>query len=469
MKSTTHPNATLQFLGATKTVTGSKYLLDLDGFKVLIDCGLYQGLKDLRLRNWEPFPHTPESINAVIFTHAHIDHCGFFPRLVKEGYQGPAYCTPSTRDLCRLLLPDTGHLQEEDARLANLHKYSKHEPALPLFTEQDAEQALTLLKTVPFHTELELHPALRFQFQPAGHILGSSSILVTVGQGENKRRILFSGDVGRYNRPILVDPESLEEADYLLVESTYGNRLHDPREPKEALAEVIREGLARGGKVIIPSFAVGRTQELLYLLHELEQSGEIPSFPVYIDSPMAIDATAIYANHKEEHDLFMQEEEKKSNPLKTSTTQFVRQFMQSQAICRDPRPAVIISASGMLSGGRVLNHLEECLPHSRNTILFVGFQAVGTRGRQLQEGAEEIRIHGRYVPAKARIKTIESLSAHADYQELLRWLSPMKKAPRQTFVVHGEETASRAFQTHLKEKLGWDSEVPDYLQTVELA
>ncbi len=463
------PLATLQFLGATKTVTGSKYLLDLDGFKVLIDCGLYQGLKELRLRNWEPFPHDPQSIQAVVFTHAHVDHCGFFPRLVKEGFEGPAYCTPSTRNLCRLLLPDTGHLQEEDARLANQRKYSKHEPALPLFTEEDAEQALPLLKTVPFHTEVELRPDLRFQFLHAGHILGSSSVHFTIGRGDRQRRVLFSGDVGRYNRPILEDPESVEETDTLLVESTYGNRQHDPAEPKEALGEVIREGLARGGKVIIPSFAVGRTQELLYLLHELEQEGKIPAVPVYIDSPMAIDATTIYSNHREEHDQEMQREARKSNPLKTSNTQFVRQFQQSQTICRDPRPAVILSASGMLAGGRVLNHLEECLPQAHNTILFVGFQAIGTRGRQLQEGASEIKIHGRYIPARAAIRTIESLSAHADCEELIRWLSPMRKAPRQTFVVHGEEAASRGLQSRLKEKLGWDSEIPDYLDTVELS
>lgn len=468
MNNISKKQATLQFLGATQTVTGSRYLLHVNGYRILIDCGLYQGLKELRLRNWDPFPVEARTIDAVLLTHAHIDHCGYLPRLVLEGFEGSVFCTPSTRDLCHLMLPDAGHLQEEDARLANQHGFSKHSPALPLFTENDARKTLPLLKGVPHHQETELFPGIRFEFFPAGHILGSSSIRVTLDLAEGSRKILFSGDIGRYDRPILVDPESPQDIDYLLVESTYGHRLHHTTDPREELAEAIRLCVARGGKTVIPSFAVGRTQELLYLLRELQEEGKVPGIPIYIDSPMAIEATSRYISHVEEHDSEMQEVEKNGNPLVTRNVHLVRQALQSQALCKDPRPSIIISASGMAVGGRILHHLKACLPHTRNTILIVGFQAEGTRGRQLVEGEKEIKIHGQYVPVRAEIKSIQSLSAHADYQELIRWLSPVQTAPRRTFIIHGEINSSRGLQGHLKEKLGWESEIPNYLDIAEI-
>jgi metallo-beta-lactamase family protein len=458
----------LQFLGATQTVTGSKFLLQTDHHKVLVDCGMFQGLKELRLRNWEPFPVDPATIDAIVLTHAHIDHSGYLPRLKMEGFNGPVYCSSGTRDLCQLLLPDAGHLQEEDARLANAHGYSKHSPALPLFTEDDARASLKNLHTVPQHKPFSLNKELSFELLPMGHILGACCVRFTVGRGDDQRTLLFSGDVGRYDRPILKDPEPVGEADFLVVETTYGNRLHDDRDPKMLLAEAINEGLSHGGKIIIPSFAVGRTQELLYLLHELEEEGKMPPVPIYVDSPMAIDATARYITHPEDHDEAMRAALRKENPLHTSNFHLVRQFQQSQALSQSRTPAIVISASGMATGGRVLGHLAEALPEERNTVLFVGYQAEGTRGRQLVNGARQVKIRGQLIPVHARIVSIEALSAHADYEEMLRWLSQMSRAPRRTFLVHGEEESSLAFQKHLHDRLGWDSEIPVYAQRIDL-
>lgn len=459
---------TLQFLGATQTVTGSKYLLDYDGYRVLVDCGLFQGLKELRLRNWNRFPVDPASIHALILTHAHIDHTGYIPRLVQEGFSGPIYATVATRNLCHLLLPDAGHLQEEDARLANRDGFSKHAPAEPLFTEEEGRDCLRLFKPVPQRQNITLRPNLSFSYFPMGHILGASCVRVSVGPQGSEQVILFSGDIGRYDRPILNDPEVVEYADVLLVETTYGDRLHDPQDPKESLAKVLNEGLERGGKVIIPAFAVGRTQELLYLMRELQEEAKIPPVPIYVDSPMAIEATTQYITSPEDHDEAMRAAARKGNPFRPANLHLVRQFQQSMALSQDRKPAIVISAGGMATGGRVLMHLTQTLPVARNTILFAGYQAAGTRGRLLVEGAKHIKIHGQIIPVLANVVSLQSLSAHADSAELFRWLSGFRREPRRVFLVHGEPPAMVNFQKLLLEKRSWKSEIPVYLETVQL-
>lgn len=449
----------LTFLGATRTVTGSRYLIQTGGKNILVDCGLFQGYKELRLRNWAGFPFTPSSIDAVLLTHAHIDHSGYLPLLVKRGFRGKIYCTPPTYDLCKLLLPDSGYLNEEDARRANKYRYSKHDPALPLYTLADAEESLNYFQTVPFGQEVHMGGDIRFRFERNGHILGASWILLTA----EKRRVLFSGDIGRPNDPVMRPPVAPCEADYLLVESTYGDRLHEKTDPLDHLAAVIERTVARGGSVIIPSFAVGRAQSLMVFLHMLKSARRIPDIPVYLDSPMAIGASHLMERYLGEHRL--------SHDLchaVTNQVTYVHAAEASHKLDLNPYPKIIIAASGMATGGRVLHHLKHLAPDRRNTILLSGFQAYGTRGDRLLRGEKAIKIHGEMVPINAEVDALDNISAHADYEEILTWMSAMRKAPLKTFIVHGEAGAADAMQGHIEQRFGWPCVIPDYLQAFEL-
>jgi len=458
----------IRFLGATHTVTGSKHLVTSGRSQVLIDCGLFQGLKELRLRNWEPLPFDVRALHAVLLTHAHIDHTGYLPRLVKDGFKGPVYASGSTIGLCRILLPDTGRLQQEDARYANRRGFSKHRPALPLFTESEARACLRLFRPLRFDEPAKLAPKVTVLLGQSGHILGSAFVQVTLGGNGEGTRLVFSGDLGRSSRPIINDPAPPFEADYLVLESTYGDRLHPPHDPKASLRDVVNRTAERGGTVVVPSFAVGRMQELLYLLTELREEGQIPAIPIFLDSPMAISATAEYLAHKEEHDEAMRRRmERGFDSLRRMVT-VTRTQNESKRAIREKGPAIILSSSGMAVGGRVLHHLAARLPDPRNTILFVGYQAAGTRGRMIVQGAKEVKIHGALVPVNAEIVQMEELSAHADYQEILCWLSQFKQPPRRTFLVHGEESACEALQRKIHDQLGWECVIPDYGEEVEL-
>ncbi len=459
----------LTFLGATETVTGSKFLLESAGKRILVDCGLFQGLKELRLRNWQEPPVDPRSVDAVILTHAHIDHTGYLPRFVKQGFSGPVYGTPATVDLLKILLPDSGHLQEEEARFRNKHHRSKHEVALPLYTVEDADATLRLTQSVPYQTLKSLGPDLQFDLLPAGHILGSAFVRF---RSESKT-VLFTGDIGRFDTPIIKDPSAIESADYLILESTYGNRIHKEEEGhhgKLALRDVIVATARRGGTVLIPSFAVGRAQEILFHMRELEDEGEIPVLPVYVDSPMAVDAFEIYREHEEEHDLEMNRlKAEGKHPMRTKNVSFVRTVQESKAINEHNFPAIVVSANGMATGGRIVHHLMHRLPDERNSVVFVGFQAAGTRGRYLVEGARTIRIYGLDYPVRAEIKSIQGFSAHGDANEILRWLQPFKAAPSKTFLVHGEPRAIVAMKEHILEKHpGWQVAIPQYREIFEL-
>jgi metallo-beta-lactamase family protein len=458
----------LRFLGAAGTVTGSKFLVSYEDTRILLDCGLFQGLKDLRLRNWSSFPVKVAELNGVILTHAHIDHSGYLPKLVKLGFRGAVYATPATCDLLRILLPDSAHLQEEEAGYANRRGYSKHKPALPLYTVDDAEQALRLLRPLPFNQERELGAGMSFRFQRAGHILGAATVKIAFERAGTKRALVDSGDLGRYARPILKDPEAVDSADWLIVESTYGDRTH-PENPEEELARVIQKVAGENGCLIIPSFAVGRAQELIYAIRSLEDQGKIPALPVHIDSPMAIDATEIYCDHPEEHDLDMQLlKDAQRCPLCSHKTIFHRTADESKRINDLRGPLIIISASGMVSGGRVLHHLKQRLPDPKTTVLFVGFQAEGTRGRTIQSGIKEVKMLGEIVPVKAAIQTIDGFSAHGDQGEILRWLRSFKRPPRRTYIVHGEAGANQALAAAVREQLKWKVEIPKYFETVVL-
>lgn len=462
--------AKLHFLGAAGTVTGSKFVLEANSSRVMIDCGLFQGLKELRLRNWEELPVNPASINWVVLTHGHIDHTGYLPRLVRDGFDGPVYATQGTEELVDLLLPDSARLQEEDAEYANKKHYSKHEPALPLYTEQDARVALRKVVGFPYNQEFQLGKHMSGRFISAGHILGSSFVSIEVKErNASPFTILFSGDLGRYDEPILNDPSPVYEADYLLVESTYGNRLHEDTDPKSELAQIINTTVARGGKVIIPAFAVGRTQLLIYYLRELEDEKRIPVIPVIVDSPMGASATRLYLKHKEDHDLDMISlQEERRNPLSTRNFSLVHGKNESKALNNLKGPAIIISASGMATGGRVLHHLARTLPDPNSTVVFVGYQAQGTRGRRLQDGEKEIKIHGEFVPVQAEICSIGSLSAHADSSEIMRWLSNFKRPPKMTYIVHGEPESSEGLRRLITHELGWKVSIPKYLDIVDL-
>ena len=453
--------STLTFYGATGNVTGSRYLLKTPEKQLLIDCGLFQGFKENRLRNWEAFPVAPSSIDALLLTHAHIDHSGYIPRLCQQGFNGRIHCTYATQDLCDIMLRDSAHLQEEDARWANKKGFSKHSPALPLYTAEDAEKALTHFTPHYYGEDIFLTESLRIKFKDAGHILGSSFIDVKTTYRDQIRRIIFSGDLGRPSRPILWDPVQVYEVDYLVLESTYGNRLHGQMPAEEDLARVINESMKRGGVLVIPSFAVGRTQELLFFIRELEEQKKIPSVPVYVDSPMAVKATEIFKKRVGDYDLEARILELNGKHVfETGRIQFLKDAEQSKALHSIPGRAIIISASGMADGGRILHHLEHRLPDQKNTVLFIGYQAEGTRGRSILEGKPLVKIHGMEIPVRAHIENISGFSAHADYQETLAWLMGFNRPPLKTFIVHGEPDASASLAEKIRTKLGWNAVIP---------
>ena len=479
----------LRFLGAARTVTGSKYLLDTGSAKVLFDAGLFQGLKKLRERNWQAMPFAPSELDAIVLTHAHLDHCGYLPRLVSGGFSGRVFCTAGTKDLCGIVLPDSGRIQEEDASNANRHGYSKHHPALPLYTEADAFRALSLLQPVGYERPMPVAPGVEVEFINAGHLLGSAYARVRVGG----RTVLFGGDLGRYDRPVLPDPATVAEADYLLVESTYGDRVHQQDDDGSRLAEVIKATSQRGGKVIIPAFAIGRVEELLYWVKRLEEQKRIPVLPVFVDSPMATDALARYTGRLNELDPELQpelsddkgphseaahepaerrrqqaREERRVCAFCTERFQTIASGEESRRLTESKMPAIVISASGMATGGRVLHHLKAGLPDSRNTVLFVGYQAEGTRGRRLVDGESAVKIHGQMVPVNAHIDRIDSMSAHADSGEILRWLGGFTRPPSSTFIVHGEPPAMDALAASVRARLGWTVHTPEHGEIVRL-
>jgi len=452
----------LTFLGAARTVTGSKHLLEFDGRRILFDCGLFQGLKDLRERNWAPLPIMPDTIDAVVLTHAHIDHTGWLPRLVGQGFRGPVYCTAGTADLCKLVLPDAAHIQEEDAKFANKRGFSKHHPALPLYTGEEAAEALTRLKPSPFNTKISVGSGIEVEFINAGHLLGSSYVLATRAD-KSGGRILFGGDLGRYSRPILPDPSPGVDADVLLVESTYGDRLHPREDDGETLARIILDTIAKRGKVIIPAFAIGRVEELLYWLFRLEDQGRLPKLPIYVDSPMALKGIEYYNARTDELD-----QEILAMRRKLPRFIAVNSAIESKALVDNDTPAVIIASSGMATGGRVVHHLFAGLPDPRNTVLFVGFQAAGTRGRHLVDGAQYVKMFGQQVPVHARIEKIDGMSSHADAEEIVKWLRTFPRAPRTTYLVHGEIVAQDALKARITKELGWNVEIPTHGQKVDL-
>jgi metallo-beta-lactamase family protein len=456
----------LTFLGAARTVTGSKYLLDVDNRKILIDCGLFQGLKELRLRNWQPLPIDPSDLSAVVLTHAHLDHTGYLPRLVAEGYRGRVFCTPGTYDLCKLVLPDSARLQEEDAREANRLHYSKHNPALPLYRESDAFRALSQLQPFGFNRSFSLVDGVDVEFINAGHLLGSAFIKMTIRGGPT---VLFGGDLGRYSRPVLPDPSPPPPgADVLLLESTYGDRVHEVDDQGARLAAIIKDTVARGGKLIIPAFAIGRVEEVLYWIKRLEDEGKIPTLPVYLDSPMALDALRYYASRASELDPDIQTAAR-IRLFFTARFQPVTSAQQSSELVRSKAPSIIVSSSGMATGGRVLYHLQGALPDKRSTVLFVGYQAAGTRGRTLIDGAREVKIRGQFVPVSARIERLDSMSAHADSEEIMRWLAGFATPPATTYLVHGEPGPMDALKSTIASRLQWKVHTPAHLEQVELS
>ena len=449
----------LQFLGAAGTVTGSRYLLSHKGQRILIDCGLFQGLKALRLKNWDKFPVNPAEITAIILTHAHIDHSGYIPRLIKDGFKGKIYSTAATKDLCRILLSDSGHLMEEEADYLNRKNKTKHNPALPLFSQKEAEESISRFESINFDELKRLTPDIGFTFQYAGHIFGAASIILNI----EGRKIAFTGDIGRLNDKILFPPKPLPEVDYLITESTYGNRLHLNTDILDELASVINETHNRNGVIIIPAFAVGRTQSLMYYLAKLKEQNRIPDLPMFLNSPMATNVSDFLRKYKELHRL--SDDECKQT---CAVVKYVKTVEESKALNKMHGPMLIISASGMLTGGRVLHHLKAFAPYPQNTILLTGFQAAGTRGNALEKGTQEIKIHGEYVPVNAQVKVLQNLSAHADYKEIIQWFSESKIHPRKVFITHGEASAADELRRRLTESFGWNCVVPAFDEKVSL-
>jgi metallo-beta-lactamase family protein len=462
--------AKITFLGAARTVTGSKYLVEAGGKRLLVDCGLFEGSKELKQRNWERLPVDPATIDWVLLTHAHIDHTGYLPRLVRDGFRGPIYSNAATHELCALLLPDSAHLQEEDARYAAKKSYSQHEPPRPLYTLPEAQAALNQFRVIARAQAFTISPQLSLRPHDAGHILGSCWFELSITENGRQTLLVFSGDVGRYTQPILKDPEPPQAADFLLCESTYGDRDHPTGSIEDELADVVNRTWKRGGSVIIPAFTVGRTQTLMYYLRRLEEQQRIPHLPVFIDSPMAINVTALYMTHHEDHDKEFSALENSGNhdPLNCHEVHMTRTVEESKKINDVVTPSIIVSASGMITGGRIKHHLVRRLPDSRNTILLVGYQAEGSGGRLLLEGAKYLRLYHEQIPVRAEIVEVGQLSAHAGRSELLRWLSGIQVKPRQTFLVHGEPTALDSFRTAITAQYHWSVTIPDYQQTFDL-
>ena len=447
----------ITFLGGASTVTGSKYLVQHGGKNLLIDCGLFQGYKQLRLRNWSPIPIAPNQVDAVLLTHAHLDHSGYIPVLVKEGFVGKVFATSGTQSLCKILLPDSGHIQEEDASFVNRHGLSKHAPALPLYTRQDALDCLSHIKAMGMNKTFEPIPGWRASFQMAGHILGASSVLLEVSD----RRILFSGDLGRPDDTIIYPPALPPKADTVLIESTYGNRHHPVENLREELAPVLQRLAKRGGVAVVPVFAVGRAQAMLLAIAQLKESGQIPhSLPIFLDSPMAVHTTHLFESHKDEHRL-----NAKETHAMTRCATMVNSTDESKALAARHGPMVILSASGMATGGRVLHHLQHHVGNHRNMVILTGYQSPGTRGAILASGAKTIRIHGRDVPVSAEVVQLQSASAHADSEQLLNWLRALPHRPDQVYVVHGDLPASDALRAAIEQNLGWRALVPEHGST----
>ena len=456
----------IQFLGGAGTVTGSKHLLRFADAQWLVDCGLFQGVKELRDLNWKTPPIPAEQLTGILVTHAHIDHIGYMPRFLQGAFKGPIWSTKGTAKLAGVLLPDSGRLQEEEANYHNKRGTSKHKPALPLYTGDDGEKTAARFKGADFGQKIDLGNGATALFQPAGHILGSALIHLEIPNGNAPRKILFSGDIGRWDAPIMPDPSPVGDADYVIMESTYGDREHSEESLPGQLESVVKDTVLRGGVLVIPAFAVGRTQEMLYQLDALERAGKVPSMPIYVDSPMAQRATEIYDDATAEFDPEMQALVRSGNsPFRNRDLHTTESVEESRAINRVKGPAIIISASGMATAGRILHHLRRRLPDPANTVLLVGYQAFGTRGRQLQDGAQTVRIFGEDVPVRAKIETIQGFSAHADADGLLRWLKSASHAPRRVFLVHGDAGPAKVLSERIQKELSWPVTVPQMGET----
>lgn len=449
----------IKFLGATQTVTGSKYLINAENVNLLVDCGLFQGQKELRLRNWSPLPIEPSKIDYILLTHAHIDHSGYIPLLVKNGFSGKIFCHEATRDMCAILLPDSGHLHEEEARYANLKGYSKHHPALPLYTQEEAEASIAYFKPLPFGKRFKLNDYLYFSFHYAGHILGAASIHIE----HYNVSAFFSGDLGRSNDPIMKPPQKPIESLYYIIESTYGDSQHSEQRPEEQLGQLINRTEKRGGVVLIPAFAVGRAQLILYYIYQLKKKQLISDLPVYIDSPMATDATKLFYQFTSEHRLSKKESE---NVCKTAN--YIYHVNESMALDTFNSPMIIISASGMATGGRILHHIKRYGPDSRNAIVFCGFQASGTRGDRMVRGEKIVKMFGQMIPIAAEVIQLDNTSAHADQNEMMSWLSHLNNPPRKIFITHGEQGAAESLQARIEADYEWPCLIPDYLYEEEL-
>ena len=464
--------AKLTFLGAAGTVTGSKYLVEAAGKRLLVDCGIFQGSDELSDRNYKPLPADPKTFDYAVLTHAHLDHTGWLPRLVKEGYRGSIYANPATIELTTLLLKDSAHLQEEDALHAQKHKPDRHSETEPLYTTEDVDPVLQRMKPMPRSGGFDISPEFHIVSYDAGHILGSSSLELTITESGQKTVVVFSGDIGRYNQPILNDPVTPpSKADALLCESTYGDREHQAGDPAEMLAAIVNRVAKRGGSIVIPAFAIGRTQTFMYYLRQLEDQQRIPKLPVYVDSPMALSATDLYLKYKEDHDLEFTREESggKGDPLDVRQFHLTRTAEESKQINNVKMPCIIVSASGMVTGGRVMHHLAQRLPDSRNAVILAGFQAQGTRGRALQEGAKTLRLFGQEVPVNAEVVELGQFSAHAGKSELMRWLTGLPAPPRRTYLIHGEPAAAQSLQSSIQQQFKWNVSVARYLDTVDLS
>ncbi|TDQ15223.1 metallo-beta-lactamase family protein [Algoriphagus boseongensis] len=461
-------NVNVKFLGGSGAVTGSKYLIDLGNFEFLVDCGLFQGPRELRARNWDKFPMPVDEMEAIVLTHGHLDHIGYLPKIVKQGFRGPIYCTEATAELAKILLLDSGKLQEEEAEYARKKGYSKHEDPQPLYTMEDAEAVFPLLVPQPFETPFSISDRVKVTYYYAGHILGAAIVKIVIQGDQQTKKLVFSGDLGRYHDPIMYPPTRIPKADILWIESTYGDRKAPTNKPEDELARAILDVFDRNGLAIIPAFAVGRTQLIMYHLYQLMEKGKIPKAPIFVDSPMAIDATKLYLDFHKDHRLSAMLEDDDQHAFKHPNLHYFQKQEQSMSLNEYRGKAIIISASGMATGGRVLHHLFHHLPEEKNGIIVVGYQAEGTRGRRLLDGEESVRIYGIEVSVKAKIYQIEGLSAHADQDELMDWAEGFCDKPKMTFVIHGEKESSEALAFKLKSEMGWNVTIPQYLESFVL-